>query len=262
MDRCQATCSERGLTEVAVRAMEQQAALHAARGEFDRAYHLHTEFHAAAEAINSLQREALARTRQAMFETAEARQAAELFREQARRDSLTGLHNRRYVDEVLPLLLQQAALTGSALSVGLVDLDHFKRVNDELSHETGDQVLVVVAALLTAAVATSMPGAATDGDADAGFVARIGGEEFLLVFPGTALADCAQHCEDIRLAVRSHPWHAITGALAQTVSIGVATATADISQSGLLRIADDNLYIAKRAGRDRVVAATDSAHCQ
>jgi diguanylate cyclase (GGDEF)-like protein len=254
LDRCRQTCAERGLTEVAVRAMEEQAALHAARGEFEHAYQLHIDFHAAAEEINSVQREALARTRQAMFETAEARQAAELFREQARRDSLTGLHNRRYVDEQLPLLLRQAASTGSPLSIGLVDLDHFKRVNDSLSHETGDQVLVVIAALLIAAVATSTPGAATDADAAAGFVARIGGEEFLVVFPSTALAECAQLCEEIRLAVRSHPWHAITGDLQQTVSIGVATTTDEVTQSALLRQADDNLYIAKRAGRDRVVA--------
>ena len=108
--------------------------------------------------------------------------------------------------------------------------------------------------MLTAAVATSTPAGATDGDPGAGFVARIGGEEFLLVLPGATLSECAHHCEQMRMAVRSHPWHAITGELRQTVSIGLAAAHADIDQSALLRLADDNPYEAKRAGRDRVVA--------
>ena len=259
LDRCQETCAERGLTEIAARVMQQQAALHAARGEFESAYLLHERFHAAAEEINSLHREALARTRQAMFETTEARQAADRFREQARRDALTGLRNRRYVDEALPVLLQQAAVTGAPLSVGLVDLDHFKRVNDTLSHETGDQVLAIVAALLTAHVATSTPSIALDGAPAAGFVARIGGEEFLLVLPGTDLAECARQCEEIRLAIRSYPWNGVTGELHQTVSVGVATAHAAISKSALLRLADDNLYVAKRSGRDRVIAGADPA---
>ena len=252
--RCRRTAAERGLAEIEVRVMAEQAALFAARGEFEQAYLLSVDFHAAAEAINSVHREALARTRQAMLETNEAREAAELFREQARRDALTGLRNRRYVDEQLPMLLRQAALTGQPLSVGLIDLDHFKRVNDTLSHATGDQVLVVVAALLTAAVAASTPAGAPDADPGTGFVARIGGEEFLLVLPGATLAECAHHCEQMREAVRSHDWHAVTGELQQTISIGLATARDGIDQSALLRLADDNLYAAKRAGRDRVVA--------
>lgn len=254
LNRCQQTCTERGLSEIAVRAMEQQAALHAARGEFEAAYHLHTQFHAAAEEINSVQREALARTRQAMFETAEARQSADRFREQARRDSLTGLRNRRYVDEELPLLLRQAAVTGAPLSIGLIDIDHFKRINDTLSHETGDQVLIIVGALLTAALASTTPGALPDGAPESGFVARIGGEEFLVVLPGADLAECAHRCQEMRLAVRSYLWHAVTGEIQPTVSIGVATVAAETSQSALLGLADVNLYVAKRAGRDRVVA--------
>ncbi|MEO6714753.1 MAG: GGDEF domain-containing protein [Mycobacteriales bacterium] len=254
LDRCLRVCAERGLTEIGVRVMKEQAALHAACGQFERAYWLHVEFHAAAEEINSGQREALARTRQAMLEIAEARQAAHLFREQARTDSLTGLHNRRYVDEQLPLLLRQAALTGAPLSVGLIDLDRFKRVNDTLSHDTGDQVLVAVASLLAAAVASSTRPDSLGAEPTAGFVARIGGEEFLLVLPGTDLSECARRCEQIRVAVRSHAWHPITGDLRQTLSIGVATADADGDQSALLRNADEKLYAAKSAGRDRVVA--------
>ncbi|MEO6713913.1 MAG: GGDEF domain-containing protein, partial [Mycobacteriales bacterium] len=254
LDRCLRVCAERGLTEIGVRVMKEQAAQHAACGQFERAYWLYVEFHAAAEDLISVQGAALARTRQAMLELAEARQDADRFREQARRDSLTGLHNRRYVDEQLPLLLRHAALTGAPLSVGLIDLDHFKRVNDTLSHDTGDQVLVAVASLLAAAVASSMPSDALDDEAAPRFVARIGGEEFLLVLPATDLAECARRCEQIRVAVRSHDWHPITGDLRQTVSIGVATAHPDSDQPALLRNADEKLYAAKRAGRDQVVA--------
>ena len=238
-------CDERGLADVRVRLHEEQAALYAEVGDFRRAYETHRAFHDEAEALRSVEREARAQIRQAMFETTEARQDAERFREQARRDALTGLRNRRFVDERLPVLIAQSAQAGTALTVAIVDLDHFKRINDQLSHETGDRVLVLAAGLLAAAAERS----------DGAFAARLGGEEFLLVLPGVPLGAAAAPLEDFRRAVRSHDWSAVTGALPVTVSIGAAGAGPDSTQSTLLDRADQCLYDAKHAGRDRVVTA-------
>jgi diguanylate cyclase (GGDEF)-like protein len=246
LDRCRTLCDERQLAGVRLRAFAEQAELYAVTGDYRNAFEEYKRFHAASEHLRSIQQEAQSRTRLAMFETAEARQDAERYREQARRDPLTGLHNRRHVDEQLPAAIAQAAATGRPLTVALVDLDHFKKINDRFSHAVGDQVLVAVAQLLTSA------GAAVS---ESGFVARMGGEEFLLVLPGVSVEDAGIRLDALRLAVRSHPWRPMTGDQRVTVSIGVATAdgSGDGSHSTLLAVADRHLYQAKNAGRDRVV---------
>jgi diguanylate cyclase (GGDEF)-like protein len=243
LDMSRTLCIERGLGDVLVRVHQEQAELHAARGEFAEAFAVHKVFFEAHNSLHSLQREAQARTRQAMFETTEARQEAERFREQARRDPLTGLRNRRYVDEHLPALIE----AGDSLTVAIVDLDHFKRINDQLSHDVGDQVLVLVAKLLETELAAVC---------DAGFVARMGGEEFLLVLPGTTVDVATDHVEGIRRAVARYDWAGLTRRLPVTVSIGVAGLgdAATATQPSLLSTADKNLYAAKHGGRDRVVA--------
>ena len=243
LDESRALCLERGLGQVLVRVHQEQAELHAARGELAEAFAQHKVFFAAYEELHSARREAQARTRQAMFETAEARQEAERFREQARRDPLTGLHNRRYVDEQLPVLIADPA----PVVIAILDLDHFKRVNDQLSHHVGDQVLVTVARLLESQVASCAP---------AGFVARLGGEEFLIAVPGVGTAEAVTRMELVREAIRSHPWRELTADLPVTVSIGVAGTedVAEPSQSALLSAADRNLYAAKQRGRDQVVS--------
>ncbi|MGX6603958.1 diguanylate cyclase [Micromonosporaceae bacterium Da 78-11] len=243
LDSSRKLCLERELGEVLVRVHQEQAELHAARGEFAEAFAVHKIFFEAYNSLHSLQREAQARTRQAMFETTEARQDAERFREQARRDPLTGLRNRRYVDEQLPDLIE----SGDALTVAIVDLDHFKRINDQLSHDVGDQVLVLVAKLLETELA------AVCGD---GFVARMGGEEFLMVLPGTTLSRATAQVDGIRQAIAGYDWGDLTMGLPVTVSIGVACLTdaASPTQPSLLSTADKNLYAAKHGGRDRVVS--------
>ncbi|MDT5036128.1 MAG: hypothetical protein QOE03_1313 [Micromonosporaceae bacterium] len=246
LDRCRTLCDERQLAGVRLRVFAEQAELYAATGDHRNAFEEYKRFHAASEHLRSMQQEAQANTRLAMFQTAEARQDAERYREQARRDPLTGLHNRRHVDEQLPLAIARTAASGSPLTVALVDLDHFKRINDRFSHAVGDQVLVAVAQLLTAASATV---------SESGFVARMGGEEFLLVLPGLSAEDAVNRLDALRLAVSSHMWRPMTGHQPVTVSIGVATADAsgDDTDLGLLAIADRHLYLAKNAGRDRVV---------
>ncbi|MEU4422481.1 GGDEF domain-containing protein [Actinoplanes sp. NPDC024001] len=240
LDRCRQLCAEHQLTAVGVRVLAEQAELFAAAGDHRSAFAEYKRYHAASEQLRSTQQEAKARARQAVFETAEARRDAERYREQARRDPLTGLWNRRYVDERLPDVLTAAAAAGTAVTVSLLDLDHFKRINDTLSHDTGDRVLMAVAELLADVV----------GD---GFAARMGGEEFLLVLPGdaTALLDA------VRLRVAGHHWAPITGELPVTVSIGAVStgAAGPANQADLLAEADRRLYAAKRAGRNRVVTS-------
>ena len=172
-----------------------------------------------------------------------ARQEAERFREQARRDPLTGLRNRRFIDEQLPDLID----AGAPLTVAIVDVDHFKRVNDQLSHHVGDQVLVRVAKLLEAELAAVSPD---------GFVARMGGEEFLMVLPGADVPEATVQLDGVRRAVRSFHWEQLTRGLPVTVSVGVAGLcdTAAPTQASLLSTADKNLYVAKHAGRDRVIS--------
>ena len=242
LDTSRALSVERELADTLARVHQEQAELHAARGEFAAAFAAQKVFFAAYSNLHSQQREAQARTRQAMFETTEARQEAERFREQARRDPLTGLRNRRYVDEELPGLID----TDPALSVALVDVDHFKRINDRLSHDAGDQVLMLVAKLLETELAAASP---------AGFVARMGGEEFLMVLPGTPLEQAADRLDGIRATVGGYDWGDVTRGLPVTVSIGVAAiAEAPVpTQPALLSTADSNLYAAKHGGRDRVV---------
>jgi diguanylate cyclase (GGDEF)-like protein len=250
LDECRQLCAEHGYTEIAVRVQREMAELHAADGDYPAAFEAHKAFHAAEQKLHSQQREAQARNRQAMFETAEANQNAEHFREQARRDPLTGLRNRRYLDEHVPALIDEAVAACMPLTVAMIDLDHFKRINDALSHDAGDRVLVTIADLLEQAMT-------------AGFAARMGGEEFVMVLPGTALADAAPRLEELRITIGSYDWQPITGDLPVTVSIGAAS-TEDLdpdraSQSTLFVEADRNLYGAKHAGRNRVVTHLDRA---
>ncbi|MDY7084737.1 MAG: diguanylate cyclase [Actinomycetota bacterium] len=242
LDESRRLCTDRELGHFLVQTYQEQAELHAARGEFAEAYEAHKVFFAAYKVLQSSQREAQARTRQAMFETAEARQEAERFREQARRDPLTGLRNRRYIDEQLPRLIED----DPDITVAIVDLDHFKRINDQLSHDVGDQVLVQVAKLLETELASVSPD---------GFVARMGGEEFLLVLPGCPSSRAGHEINHIRRVVGAYDWAGITNGLPVTVSIGVAGVNdAEFrTQPGLLSTADRNLYAAKHRGRDQVV---------
>jgi diguanylate cyclase (GGDEF)-like protein len=243
LDAAVRLAEDRGLDRVRAQANEEQAALYAATGRFREAYEEHRAFHSAATALHSTQREAQARALQAVFEATEARRASEHFREMAHRDALTGLYNRRYVNERLPALLGEAVATRTPISVAILDLDHFKRVNDTLSHSTGDQVLQNVAQLLLEAVSGPM------------IAARMGGEEFLLVLPGMDAREATERCERLRLRIRAHAWEPITGTLCVTTSIGVTTsAEGRATPSALLSLADRNLYVAKREGRDRVVA--------
>ena len=231
-------------------ARREQAELHAAGGDFRAAFAEHKRYSQALMDLQSEQRDARARAVHAMYETTEARQQSRRYRELSLRDPLTGLYNRRYVDEQLPRLLRRAAGSADEVTLALLDLDHFKRVNDTCSHEVGDAVLRTVAELLQVIESPE------DLDRDAGsFAARMGGEEFLLVLVGRDPATDARQLESVRQAVAAHRWADLTGDLPVPASIG-ATSTAGLTDpmpAVLLSRADANLYRAKRQGRNRIV---------
>lgn len=223
--------------------LEERAELLAQQGDFEAAFAAHKAFHAADKELLSLRREAQARARQSLYEATAARQEAELFREQARRDPLTGLWNRLHVDEVLPGLVDGAASSGGCLAAALLDLDHFKSVNDTFSHEVGDEVLRVVAGLFADAAAEAGGGS---------FAARLGGEEFLLVVLTPGPVPAFDVVEAVRRSVEVHDWSATTPGRGVTVSAGIAFATRDCTKTTLLARADALLYAAKAAGRNLV----------
>lgn len=249
LDRCRAICVERYLTGLEVEVLREQAELHAAAGRHDQAFETYKVFHEEVLSLNSNRREAAARTSQAMFETAEAREEARRFRRQARTDALTGLPNRRFVNEELPIRLSDVA-AGMPLVVAVIDADHFKIINDALSHEVGDRVIRELGSLLETTLAACYD-APTESPS---FVARLGGEEFLVVLPGLELPAAALVLEDLRADVEGHPWHPSIGDLPLTVSVGAVAASAGDTTSNLLARADRKLDAAKKAGRNRVVA--------
>lgn len=250
LDRCLTICKKRGLIGIRVIALREQAELHAANGRFQLAYRLHKTYHKEALNLSSQQQEAKARTRQALLETKEARSEARRFWEQARTDPLTGLKNRRYVDEELPRLLAEQACTGIPLCVAIVDADHFKRINDTLSHDVGDKVIRTIATLLREGIVDAP---LASGTADLGFAARLGGEEYLLVLTGVDLPEATTLLETLRRGVAEHAWSVLTGSLSVTVSVGLTAVVPEDTQGSILRRADRGLYAAKAAGRNRLV---------
>jgi two-component system, cell cycle response regulator len=248
LERCRLVCAERNLGSVEVDILREQAEIHAAAGRFSQAYDTYRTFHAESVKLSSAHREANARTRQALFETAEARQEAQRFWRQARTDALTGLPNRRFLDEELPRCLHDV-IGGMQLIVAIIDADHFKRVNDTLSHGIGDRVICDLAAVIQA----GLPAGLEVAGARAPFAARLGGEEFLVALPGLNPAAATAVLTGIRAAVADHPWSPLIGRLSLTVSIGATVALLGDSQSTILARADRNLYVAKAAGRNHVV---------
>ncbi|WP_298423968.1 PleD family two-component system response regulator [Rhodoblastus sp.] len=159
-------------------------------------------------------------------------------------DPLTGLNNRRYLESHLSGLLDQAAERERPIAIMILDVDHFKRVNDTYGHEIGDEVLKNFAARVKRKVR------------GADLMCRLGGEEFVIVMPDTRLATAENVGERIRSAVAAAPF-SLTGderAIAVTVSIGIADSVGGESVADLLRRADQALYLSKNSGRNRVSA--------
>jgi two-component system, cell cycle response regulator len=158
----------------------------------------------------------------------------------SRTDALTGLHNRRHLEERLTEQASLVARHGGEIGVLLVDVDRFKRINDERGHAVGDAVLRVLAGRLREALrAEDVPG-------------RWGGEEFLVLLPATGRDGVGAVGERVRRAVADDPFQLTGDQVEVTVSVGAA-AGMDDGWEGLVRRADTALYAAKESGRNRVV---------
>ncbi|MFD2611071.1 tetratricopeptide repeat-containing diguanylate cyclase [Paenibacillus gansuensis] len=244
MDKARELCDKYGLSGLKVRVKLEQCNIYAAQGRYKEAFDMHREYHAEAETLRANEMQARTRILQAVFDAEEARRVSEQYREMALRDPLTGLHNRRFIDAHIDTLLERASATGEHITVMMIDLDHFKVINDTLSHAVGDQVLLNIAKLLTSAVAETAA------------VSRFGGEEFVVVLSGTDEREGHACAERIRNSICSADWKEITGDLRITASIGASTAAGGrTTRFTLLSQADVNLYTAKRAGRNRVVSS-------
>jgi two-component system, cell cycle response regulator len=160
-------------------------------------------------------------------------------------DALTGVNNRRYLGDELPSEATRARRFGRPLSIVMCDIDHFKRVNDSYGHPAGDAVLRAFAALLVDKIRI-----------DVDWVARFGGEEFVVVLPETDLAGALQVAERLRAATAALEVRHEAERLRVTSSFGVASVGAEWPEGAaaeqLLAQADQCLYLSKKLGRDRV----------
>jgi len=240
------------------------ARIHASLGDFEAAYASHRAFHdlfvrQASEAaqrrarVFALHREA----QELRLEAAEAQALAaglaasnDILAREAERltrtsleDPLTGLPNRR----ALEMAFLELLATRSAFVLAMIDVDHFKLVNDRFSHSVGDAVLRRMADLL------SNDARQTD------LVVRYGGEEFVLLMRDADLAAAQHICERLRLLVQRHDWASLHPGLAVTVSVGLAAGPEAGSHADVLSLADRRLYAAKRTGRNRIVASAAAA---
>jgi diguanylate cyclase (GGDEF)-like protein len=169
---------------------------------------------------------------------------ARLLRTMAMTDELTKLPNRRHLFALADARLGDAGRKNEPVSILALDVDHFKRINDTLGHDVGDTVL--------RRVAQACRGALRHDDS----IGRTGGEEFVVVLPHADAAHAMEVAERLRASVESLDWSDVDAALRVTVSVGVAQRVAADDFAALAKRADDSLYRAKHAGRNRVELAT------
>ncbi|GGP26497.1 GGDEF domain-containing protein [Silvimonas amylolytica] len=239
-------------------------AVNKAFGQFEAALHHHRAWHQALESqmarlneqkVQNATQRRLARLEQRM-ELERARhenhrllarvqtheQTIQTLSSVAQTDALTGAWNRRALEERLARLHEESCNDGWPLCVLMIDLDHFKEINDRFTHIQGDQVLKGVVHLIATACRSDE------------FIARYGGEEFTLLLPGLQLSGALQIAERIRTTVHEHEWPALPD-VRLTVSIGAAELREGEAAASLLARADMALYEAKRSGRNKVCLA-------
>jgi diguanylate cyclase (GGDEF)-like protein len=164
-------------------------------------------------------------------------------------DSLTGAYNRRYFTRHLGRELKRAQRFGGDVALLMLDIDHFKQVNDTHGHVVGDMVIRKMSRLISRCLSRT-----TD------WCARLGGEEFAVVLGGTNLAEARVCAEKVRQAIANTPINTSAGAVSITVSVGICALEeiADRSSATVLSLqerADNNLYASKSGGRNRVTAS-------
>jgi diguanylate cyclase (GGDEF)-like protein len=234
--------------------------MHKESGRFEQALRTHEELHrlvlhGTTEAaglqsqvlINTLEIEqARHDAERSQFEAQVQRLRAEEMDIEANTDPLTRLPNRRALDRQLPRLMDRAEDLLQSICAAMIDFDHFKLINDEHGHATGDDVLSGMAVMLRAVTR------------DTDLAVRVAGEEFLLVFGNTTVEEASKACERLLASVRGNSWDGLAAGLTCTVSAGVAELRPGESASDWLARADAALYEAKRTGRDRVCTAPSS----
>jgi len=171
----------------------------------------------------------------------------EELREQAIHDPLTGLYNRRYLEDSLARELHHAQRRDTSLCVSMLDIDHFKSVNDAFGHAAGDALLRELGRILHENLRMS------------DIACRYGGDEFVLILPDSSLDDTRHRVQQIlKLVKELRIWHGNQLLESPTVSAGVVAAhEPNFNERKILRAADDALYAAKQAGRDRVVTNSE-----
>lgn len=169
-------------------------------------------------------------------------------KEQATHDALTGLYNRRHLDDQLPVELRRTEREKQPLTLAMLDIDHFKQFNDRFGHEAGDLVLKTLSGLLRSRIRPY------------DMACRFGGEEIAIIMPGCGVIDAAQKLEHLRAAL-SHQEiiHEGVRMPTVTVSIGLSESGPGSTAESLIRLADEQLYAAKREGRDQIRWASMAA---
>ncbi len=172
-----------------------------------------------------------------------------LLERMATHDELTGLCNRRKLAEVMKREVERSRRYGTELSLLMLDLDHFKKVNDTYGHDFGDFVIKEFAARLLAGIRRS------------DFSFRFGGEEFIVLLPQTGISGALTAAEKIRALCSEQPFSGLQASISMTVSIGIASCQEHKPQQpdDLICCADRALYLAKELGRNRVVVHTSAA---
>ena len=219
-------------------ALEVTSTLSERVGDLAAALAAQRRFHALSQELDGERAKARMELNALRLDVQQARAEAERRRHEALMDPVTGLPNRRDFDAQFGQLV---ARTTGPIALALMDLDHFKRVNDRFSHLVGDDVLRVCARLLR------------ESSRDHDLVARFGGEEFAIVLPGAELPVALVVCERMRRAIADYPWDTIHEGLEVTASLGCIVGLPGTTTQELLTEADRQLYAAKAAGRNKVM---------
>ncbi|MGZ5078773.1 MAG: diguanylate cyclase [Usitatibacter sp.] len=229
-----------GARDQAARVLRILSQVHESLGHLTEALACIREAGVIEHRLRSEETESRARALAARRRLDQARLETERYRRLAMEDSLTGLANRRQLDERLEGLMRDAAKAGSIVSVALADVDHFKGINDRFSHAVGDEVLRCVGEILRAHCRL--------GD----LAGRYGGEEFMLVFRNLEMRAASEICERIRGAIEGWDWKSIHPQLRVTLSMGLASSASFDNPQGVLDAADHWLYEAKHHGRNQI----------
>jgi len=224
-----------GNVDTMVHATEYLSEAYERKGDHRQALQFHKRFHATYVKMSAENAQRRARLAEIRYESDKLRSLAD-------QDPLTGLFNRRRLE----VALAEFHAAGHPYAIAMIDIDHFKRINDTFSHMVGDQVLREVGGLILSAVRGE------------DLAVRYGGEEFALLLKGASIAPGHDVCNRLRETIAGWGWDGIAAGLKVTASIGLAASIETAGPEPLLQLADRRLYAAKAAGRNRVVSSGEN----